>query len=202
MKAPTRRRPEAAAGYTLVEVLASMAVLATGLLGIAALQGSAATANQRAQELTTATNLARRWQERLRRDAMHWSAPSQTNSVSNIQLTWYFRDLLSQPTTNWMIPVQPSGLTATPELAAADYFGNDVLVTSPQTYYCTHIRLTRLVANELVRAEVRVWWYRRGAERLADYANCGATSVLQAMGRDTSNLRWVYLTQTIARHEL
>jgi len=182
--------------------MASMAVLGTGLLGIIALQGSAASANQRAQELTVATNLARRWQERLRRDAMHWSAPSQTNSVSNIQLTWYFRNLLSQPSTDWIVPLQPSGLTATPEHAAANYFGNDVPVNSDQAYYCTHIRLTRLVANELVRSEVRVWWYRRGAERLPDYANCGATSVLPVMGRDTSNLRWVYLTQTIARHEL
>lgn len=195
------RRRRAQRGYTLIEVMASLAVLASGLMGIIALQGSTAMANQRAQELTTATNLARRWQERLRRDALHWSAPSQQSSITNIQLTWYLRDLLSQPTTNWVVPVQPSGLTATPEFAGADYWGNDVAVTAPQLYYCTHVRLTRLVANELVRSEVRVWWYRRGAERLGDYANCGATSVLQTMGRDTTNLRWVYLTQTLARHE-
>ncbi len=42
-----RRRPQR--GYTLIEVMASLAVLASGLMGIIALQGSTAMANQRAQ---------------------------------------------------------------------------------------------------------------------------------------------------------
>ncbi|MBL8601856.1 MAG: prepilin-type N-terminal cleavage/methylation domain-containing protein [Myxococcales bacterium] len=196
------RRHRAQGGYTLIEVLASMAVLATGLMGILALQGSTTATNQRAQEITMATNVARRWQERLRRDGLQWTAPSQSNAVSNIQNTWYLRPLQTQVNTGWVIPAQPMGLTAAPEFAAADYFGNDVPVASNDRYYCTHVRLVQLVPNELVRAEVRVWWYRRGGTRLPAYDNCGTTSALGTMGQDTTNLRWVYLTQTIARHEL
>jgi len=76
-------------GYTLIEVMASMAVLGTGLLGIIAMQGATVAANRRAQEITTATNLARRWQERLRRDTFQWNFPSYGNPISNINNTWF-----------------------------------------------------------------------------------------------------------------
>jgi len=174
-------------------------VLGTGLLGIIALQGAAVTANQRAQELTTATNIARRWQERLRRDSYQWTAPSQENPITNIGNTWYLRPLATAAGTDWMLPTQPGGLVAALESPAADYWGNDVALGSPNTYYCTHIRLTRLIVNELVRAEVRVWWFRQGGVRPADYGNCGQ-SVVTTMGTDTTNVRWVYLAQAITRH--
>ncbi|MEZ4392024.1 MAG: prepilin-type N-terminal cleavage/methylation domain-containing protein [Polyangiales bacterium] len=187
-------------GYTLIEVLASMAVLGTGLLGIIALQGAAVTANQRAQELTTATNVARRWQERLRRDAMQWTSPSQENPTSNIGNTWYLRPLATATSTNWVLPEPPSGVVASLESTASDFWGNDVAANSPDAYFCTHVRLTQLIANELVRAEVRVWWYRHGGVRPAEYAGCGAAA-LNTMGVDTTNVHWVHLSQAIARHQ-
>ena len=54
-------------GYTLVEVMAAIAIMGAGLLGIISLQGAAVAANSRANQITIATNLARRWQDRLRR---------------------------------------------------------------------------------------------------------------------------------------
>lgn len=194
-----RARRHRSRGYTLIEVLASMAVLGAGLLGIIALQGAAVTANQRAHELTTATNVARRWQERLRRDAYQWTTPSQDSPSSNIANTWYLRPLAGTTSTMWTIPVQPSGLTAALESAAFDYWGNDVAVDSTDAYYCAHLRLTQLIPNELVRAEVRVWWFRQGGVRPPEYASCGQ-SALNTMGTDTTNVRWVHLTQAIARH--
>lgn len=191
-------------GYTLIEVMASMAVLGTGLLGIIAMQGSTVAANRRAQEITTATHLARRWQERLRRDAFQWNFPSYGNPISNINDTWYFRPLLTAPSTNWELPSQPTGLaTGTPlESAAADWWGNDVPLGSPNTYFCTHYRTRRLINDELIRAEVRVFWFRQGGVRPATYANCGQAADRNAMGSDTINLRWIYISQTLDRHEL
>ncbi len=191
-------------GYTLIEVVASMAVLGTGLMGIIAMQGSTVAANRRAQELTTATNIARRWQERLRRDAMQWNYPSYGVPVSNINATWYFRALLTTPATNWELPTQPTGLTAgTPlESAASDWWGNDVAIGAATTYFCTHYRAARLINDELVRAEVRVWWFRQGGVRPTGYANCGRDTDRNMMGTDTVNLRWVYMAQTLDRHEL
>lgn len=197
-----RSRPQQ--GYTLIEVMASMAVLGTGLLGIIAMQGSTVAANRRAQEITVATNLARRWQERLRRDSLQWNYPSYGNPITNINSTWYFGALLTAPFTGWELPTQPSGLTSgTPlESAAANWWGNDVLVGSADTYFCTHYRIRRLITDELVRAEVRVFWFRQGGVRPTTYNNCGRDTDRTAMGTDTINLRWVYISQTLDRHEL
>ncbi len=202
-----RNRPATRArqgGYTLIEVMASMAVLGTGILGILAMQGATVNANRRANELTTATNLARRWQERLRRDSLQWNYPSYGNPISNINNTWYLASLLTAPTTNWVLPTQPTGLTAgTPlESAAANWWGVDVPVGSDDAYFCTHVRLTRLITDELVRSEVRVWWFRQGGVRPSTYANCARDTDREAMGADTTNVRWVYMTQTLDRHEL
>ena len=189
------------AGYTMVEVLAAMAVLGTGLLGIIAMQSTAVNANQRAQEITMATNLARRWQDRLRRDSYQWTAPSQTNTVSNISGTWYLSRLGVSTTTNWYVPDPPSStIAALPETAAFDYFGNDVATTDLRAYYCTQVRLTSLISNQLVRAEVRVWWFRQGGVRPMTYTDC-ARSATVAVSVDTTNIRSIYVSQTIQRHD-
>lgn len=201
---PSAKSPGAQAGYTLIEVLASVAVLGTGLLGIMAMQGATVAANRRGQELTTASNIARAWQERLRRDSIQWNYPSYGNPISNINNTWYLTTLLTVPTTNWVLPVQPAGLPAgTPlESAGADWWGNDVSIDAANLYFCTHVRLTRLINDELVRADVRVWWFRQGGVRPATYVRCAAGADREAMGADTTNVRWVYMTQTLDRHEL
>ena len=188
-------------GYTLVEVLASMAVLGAGLLGIIAMQSTAVNANQRAQEGTMATNLARRWQDRLRRDSYQWTAPSQTNPVSNIAATWYLSRLGVSTTTNWYVPDSPpSTVAALPETAAFDFFGNDVETTDANAYYCTQVRLTALIPNQLLRAEVRIWWYRQGGVRPLSYTDC-ARSATAAVSTDTTNIRSIYVSQTIQRHD-
>lgn len=53
------------AGFTLVEVMVASAILATGILGAAAMQGIALTRNVDATELTKATNLAAEMIERI-----------------------------------------------------------------------------------------------------------------------------------------
>lgn len=195
------RTRAAQAGYTMVEVLAAMAVLGTGLLGIVAMQSTAVNANLRAQEITMATNLARRWQDRLRRDSYQWTTPSQSNPTSNIAATWYLSRLGVSMTTDWYVPDPPSGtVAAMPETAAFDYFGNDVPTTDSRAYYCTQVRLTSLIPNQLLRAEVRVWWYRQGGVRPPTYTDC-ARSATAAVSNDTTNIRSIYVSQTIQRHD-
>ena len=195
------RHPSARAGYTMVEVLAAMAVLGAGLLGIVAMQSTAVNANQRAQEVTMATNLARRWQDRLRRDSYQWTSPSQTNPLSNIAATWYLSRIGSSTTTNWYVPDPPAtSVAALTETAAFDYFGNDVPTNDARAYYCTQVRLTSLIPNELLRAEVRIWWYRQGGVRPMTYNDC-ARSATADVSTDTTNIRSIYVAQTIQRHD-
>jgi type IV pilus assembly protein PilV len=52
-------------GFTLIEVMVASAILATGILGAAAMQGIALTRNVDATELTRATNLAAEMLERI-----------------------------------------------------------------------------------------------------------------------------------------
>jgi len=52
-------------GFTLIEVMVASAILATGILGAAAMQGIALTRNVDATELTRATNLAAEMVERI-----------------------------------------------------------------------------------------------------------------------------------------
>ena len=52
-------------GFTLVEVMVASAILATGILAAAAMQGIALTRNVDATELTRATNLAAEMTERI-----------------------------------------------------------------------------------------------------------------------------------------
>lgn len=52
-------------GFTLVEVMVASAILATGILGAAAMQGIALTRNVDSTELTRATNLAAEMVERI-----------------------------------------------------------------------------------------------------------------------------------------
>lgn len=189
------------AGYTMVEVLAAMGVLATGILGIVGMQTAAIGANQRAQEVTMATNLARRWQDRLRRDSYQWTQPSQSNPVSNISGTWYLSRLGGTATTDWYVPDSPaSSVAALTETPAFDYFGNDIATTDFRAYYCTHVRLTALIPNQLIRAEVRVWWFRQGGVRPSAYSDC-ARSATTAVSTDTTNIRSVYVSQTLQRHD-
>ena len=195
----TRRRAQA--GYTLIEVMSAIAVLGCGLLGIVAMQTAAVSANQRASEITMATNLARRWQDRLRRDSYQWTQPSQSNPSSNIASTWYLSALGAATTTDWIVPASPSSTVAgLPESAAFDFFGNDVATTDAAAYYCTQIRLTTLLPNQLIRSEVRVWWYRQGGVRPSGYSDCARSSVA-AISTDSTNIRTIYTAQTIQRHE-
>lgn len=194
-------RRSSQAGYTMVEVLAAMAVLGTGILGIIGMQTAAVGANQRAQEVTMATNLARRWQDRLRRDSYQWTQPSQSNPVSNISATWYLSRLGGSVTTDWYVPDPPaSSVAALPETAAFDYFGNDVATSDFRAYYCTHVRLTVLIPNQLLRSEVRVWWFRQGGVRPGAYSNC-ASGAASTLSTDTTNIRSVYVSQTLQRHD-
>ncbi|MDB4928061.1 MAG: hypothetical protein JWM10_545 [Myxococcaceae bacterium] len=196
-----RRTRAAQAGYTMVEVLAAMAVLGTGLLGIIAMQSTAVNANQRAQEITMGTNLARRWQDRLRRDSYQWTQPSQTNPVSNLAATWYLSRLGTSISTDWYVPDSPSStVSGLLETAAFDYFGNDVTTTSPNAYYCTQVRLTALIPNQLIRSEVRVWWFRQGGVRPSTYTDC-ARNATTLVSTDTTNIRSIYVSQTIQRHD-
>ena len=73
----TRARPTSttARGYTAIEVLMAMTVMAIGGAAVITMQKTSVTANLDARRADVANSIARTWVERLRRDGMAWTSP-------------------------------------------------------------------------------------------------------------------------------
>lgn len=181
-------------GYTLVEVMMSLALLAIGATGIFSLQAVAVHANDYARDSTEAVTVDRWWVEQLRRDALNWdgaqSAPTSLTKTQYLKLVpnagvgvWFTPDMPFDDLLGTGAPQQPMGR----EL--------DVTPAAGQGRYCAQMRLSWLRANRLIRAEVRVWWFKPGADRLL-YPDCGAGQEV-VMQTDTENVHWVYLATTL-----
>ncbi len=205
-----RRRDRARDGYTLVEVMVALSLLGIGITGILSMENAAILSNRRAQELTIATNIARRWQERLHTDALAWNSPSNRTSISDLGAdTTYLCRLVgcsggSAAANAWLVPVGPMGST---DSAAFDAFGNEIALGSSATKYCVNVRYNWLRSESvsrqgMMRAEVRVWWYREGAGRNAAYDRCGTSGALSTLGTDVTNLELVHTVSVITGNPL
>lgn len=148
-------------GYTMIEVLMALAVMTSGAMGIFALQKASMRGNFEARQMTMATNIARTWLERMRRDALLWTVGGQGAAAANLTTTRY---LSSTPATGglgaWFTPIPPIGSL---ESYAFDHFGNDTLnglvnTTSPE--YCVNTRSQWVFPGQVLRVDVRVWWNR------------------------------------------
>jgi prepilin-type N-terminal cleavage/methylation domain-containing protein len=148
---PTRRLRRRA-GYTLIETMMALGVLTVGAMGIFALQSAVTRGNMLARQMSSATTLAERWQERLRRDALNWVTPSPVADVGALAGSQY----LGQVGAGWFVPAPDA---ATGESASFDYYGND---TDDELLmrYCTNVRLEWLYPGRAMRADVRVWFAR------------------------------------------
>jgi hypothetical protein len=148
-----------ARGYTVVELMMSLAVFATGVTGIIAMQRATVSSNQLAKNVTIANAIAESWLSQLAADSTIWTA-----QWSVAQTTW-----LSTITTNddlWQLPAYNATLGFGPQF---DGFGAPVAANGA---FCTQIRLTWLygdksaaqatgiAGNGVIRTEVRVFWPR------------------------------------------
>jgi type II secretory pathway pseudopilin PulG len=200
MNAPRNRR-----GYTVVEIMISMAILMIGTSGIIAMQKVTAVANRDAKNLVVANQIARTWVERLRADAMKWNHPSpfQTTSDQNTDTTWL-------NTAN--ITTNANGPWFQPATRTFDGFGNDVAAGSAEAVYCTQLRLTWLygppgtvAAPYLIRAEVRVFWLRDGGGGIdpPTAGFCTDAMFVTDIGSSLTRYHFVYvataLTENMAR---
>jgi prepilin-type N-terminal cleavage/methylation domain-containing protein len=165
-----RTRKKRRAGYTLIEVMMAMGVLAAGAVAIMAMITASTRGNMEARQMTAGNQIAQRWIERLRRDSLNWTTGS--NGVDPTALT----------RTNYLSEVPDPGALApwfTPtrvgtEGATFDYYGRDT-DQAGEMYYCTNVRLEWVYPGQAIRADVRVWW-RRMSQGSAD------NSVLDLVG--------------------
>jgi len=179
------QRLAARAGYTVVELLMSLTVLALGASGVVAMQRVTLESNRYAKNLAIATRVGEAWADQLEADAARWTLTSEL-----LNTTW----LKEVGTTcsqsagikTWFRPEWNSDRKFGP---AFDALGNpvDTSTTTPASFtqYCVHLQLAWLHCDTLpsgggakgsgiIRAEVRVIW-RRDDDRTATAASFQTT---------------------------
>jgi prepilin-type N-terminal cleavage/methylation domain-containing protein len=138
-------------GYTMVEVMAALAILTVGASGVIAMQKATQLANQSARNLATATAVAETWVERLRADALMWNNPGGVPDIAD---------------TTWVKQVTAGSAFFSPAVSpgtasnAADIHGADIFDNTPAAF-CTQISLTQLYPGTVI-ATVRTVWVRSG----------------------------------------
>jgi prepilin-type N-terminal cleavage/methylation domain-containing protein len=196
MTARERRR-----GYTVVEVMIALAILAIGTSGIIAMQKVTAVGNRDAKNLLIGNQIARTWTERLRADAAQWNHPSSYQTTDDLANTQWIRQV-STNAGQWIRPADSALGSFT-----ADSFGNDVPANDPAATYCTNLRLTWLYGPPaappyLLRAEVRVFWLRDGGGGVIDpgIPLCDPTITIANVGGALTNYHFVYVATAIAEN--
>jgi type IV pilus assembly protein PilV len=191
-------------GYTVIEVMIALTLLAIGTMGVIAMQKVTAIANRDAKNLVIANQIARTWLERLSADAVQWNHPSPGRTDSDLGDTRW----LNNVDGNWFRPVDSAAGSPT-----ADALGNDVRDTNlAPGVFCTNLRLTWLYGPPpaapqpyLIRAEVRTYWLRDGGGgTLKGTGVCDPTTDLsQEMLSDTTLQRYhfVYVVSAVAQNQ-
>jgi|HubBroStandDraft_6_1064221.scaffolds.fasta_scaffold687355_1 type II secretory pathway pseudopilin PulG len=209
MSRPASRRD----GYTVVEIMMALAVLALGGSGVIAMQKATVLANNDARNVATATSIAQSWMERMRADALAWNEPGGTPDLSDTQWlqlatnspaldsTWF------QPAT--VVPPAPwPGGSPAGDIMGADRYSGDSMLPA----FCTQVRLERFNNNKaaalsayyaMIRVEVRVYWDRSGQSTdctQAPPANFASMVTPTGVGDGVHRWGFVYLVSAVTEN--
>jgi prepilin-type N-terminal cleavage/methylation domain-containing protein len=201
-------------GFTLIEVMMSVAVITIGATGLFAMQGATVRANADATETTVATAFASTWIERLKRDGLIWTARGNAALANTTNL----KNLAECTANTWLVPTSAK---VEAESALADFNGFDIDSTladsdRPRGYYCANVIASAVhgmaadrnqavnVATDadMLRVTVRVWWARggRGGADVSDLSLSPAVRgcvVPSDAELDSPTIRTVYLSTLV-----
>jgi len=161
---PSPRGRARARGYTVVELLMSLTVLALGVAGILGMQRVTISSNRHARSLHVATRVAEAWADQLATDAMLWTFDSA--GASTLGNTTWLKSADPTTPTGWYVPAWSAARMFGP---AFDPLGNPIDPTARAKlgHFCAHIALTFMHSetvptrgNGAVRAQIRVFWRR------------------------------------------
>jgi len=198
-----------ARGYTIVELMMALTILAIGVSGIIAMEKITVVANRDAKSLALASHIAEAWQEQLAADASQWNHPSEKQHQRDLDTdTTWLRDVDSSP-GQWIRPKWSNRLYFG---AAFDGMGNPISeggggngggsTNLAQAQFCTNIRLSWLypdtAGNGLIRTEVRVFWVRGGMGGTVNGKSvCDPGTSTTSIGKAATRYHFVYQTTAV-----
>lgn len=152
MQGRTVKGRRAAGGFTLAEILITIAITMVGFAAIFQMQLGSVQGNTMARELTAATNLAERYVEQLRREAYQWTQLDRPGpNLNRLQDTWH--SLTPLPIDHNGLPLKDDEPTG----QGSRY---------PRQRFCVHYWLTpeEGVYDGILSLNVRVVWPRSTTE--------------------------------------
>jgi hypothetical protein len=145
-----------ARGYTAVEILMSMSVLAVGVIGVFSMEKVTVASNVHAKNLAIATHIAQSWLGVLEAESTIWN--DTTGSIDN---TTWLKTAPANPA--WFRPDYVGDSSFGPDF---DELGNPV---PKDGSYCVDLRISpfngasaEAEGSAMRRVEVRVYWLREG----------------------------------------
>ncbi len=189
------RRIEADQGFTLVEVMVSVAILTVGTVGLLSMHQSTLLTNRAARMMAQANTTNRNWIQRVQRDGFKWNSPG----FSPVELgsTEYLTALTGVvDTTDWYKP-EP---TDTALSWGFQWNGQDTRTTADMRF-CTHLKLSWVRFKNSVRVDVRTFWVREGIRGSAEatgystYCNGGTPATLDLAA--LTNIRTTYASTVV-----
>jgi Tfp pilus assembly protein PilV len=184
-----------ARGYTVVELMMSLAVFATGVTGVIAMERATVTSNQIAKNVAIANGIAQAWLSALAADATLWRRDADVTKT--LWLT-----TITSADDRWQLPTYD---TTRQFGAQFDGFGAPVQTNG---VFCAQIRLTWLygdgsaqqatgvAGNGLIRAEVRVFWPKNDLAPVQNACTDTAPATIDAVTTALKNGTYHVVVQT------
>ncbi len=183
-------------GYTVMEVMMSLAILGLGAGGVIAMQKATLIANTNGRNMSAASNIAAAWAERLRSEAYTWNAPGNVPDLGTD--TQWLKMAAPSGTADWFSPIEVQPQNPTPSGSpAADVLGADIYSGGQAaTAFCTLLRLTSFPnAPKLIRADIFVYW-----ERSRRPADCTLTYL--QVHQDPGRYGEVHITTALVQNSM
>ncbi len=217
MGRPVCERRSRVAGFTLVELLVVVSLTTIGFVAILNLQLGTIRGVGSARGMQGALGLAEHVAQTMRHEALLWT-PSSPALAGNTAFTFLGKapeTTEAGTASEWLVGYLPANGTLTdarvtsigshnPEVVLdGTIHGYDAGIRtelgSLDTNYCVHYRLTWLVPNMLLRADIRVSWARANANfdtyQLCPVNMADRLDEVQSVSMPVTVLRNVFLRQ-------
>ncbi len=190
-------------GFSLIEVLITAFVTSVGLLALVSLQVGTLRGISHARSMADGLNLAEHFIETLKSESYRWTGPSQTM----LSLPGVFPHLsqvgTATPggTSGWLTGYEQPGtdqrVGSMGNNPAADAGLRSEFPDDRGRQFCLHYRLTWIVPEYLLRADVRVSWLTANSA-VEVYRECPVST--PAMWEDLANVSNITLSGTVMRN--